>query len=476
LPEPTTPAITGIRGDSMGTPPRYSNVSDSISGLPVPEAFGRVVESPGGPDQILDGPRRQEVAGGQARVDAQVLGTAHDAPVPQVFHGPPVPGQADLGVAGHPADGLFAFFGGPAQQQVGDALFRDDVAHIVAVDHHRGQGHARALAHLPGIQALDKGGLHVLPEGLYGLDHQLPAPGHAGVPGVLATGLQPGGGGMPPAPGVRPHVRRAPEPGDAPLGRRGAVAREVDLQGGSDEEVAGVVAGCLGEGPVGPHGAVGAHEENVGPGGHVGFHAHLRTEAVDGFDEAGLDGGYQGGMGIEGPVSADLPPQAQLRGIGGEQQLDGGGVEANAVVEAGDSVFSVDALDGHHRHQHLDLGDLGRVPGEERLHVVGRGGLHHEVHPPGRNIHPGQLVHDLVDLRDDKAVLEGRGLHDGGRVLGVGPGVQVALGIGHLRGDERNLGSEIDEVPAEQFQVGVDGPDLDAAPLHQLGQPARLGT
>ena len=28
------------------------------------------------------------------------------------------------------------------------------------------------------------------------------------------------------------------------------------------------------------------------------------------------------------------------------------------------------------------------------------------------------------------------GLHDGRRVLGVGPGVQVALGIGHLRGDD----------------------------------------
>ena len=39
----------------------------------------------------------------------------------------------------------------------------------------------------------------------------------------------------------------------------------------------------------------------------------------------------------------------------------------------------------------------------------------------------GSVVHDLVDLGDDDAALEGGGLDDGRRVLGVRPGVEIAL-------------------------------------------------
>jgi hypothetical protein len=54
-------------------------------------------------------------------------------------------------------------------------------------------------------------------------------------------------------------------------------------------------------------------------------------------------------------VLADLAAQAERLGIGRQQQLDGRGVEADAVVQALHLVLGVDALDGHHRHQHLDL-------------------------------------------------------------------------------------------------------------------------
>ncbi len=80
----------------------------------------------------------------------------------------------------------------------------------------------------------------------------------------------------------------------------------------------------------------------------------------------------------------------------------------------------------------------------------------------------------LVDLRDHDAARKSRGLDDGRRVFGVGAGVEVALRIGRLRGDQRHLGREVDEVAREQFEVGVDRTDLDAAARHQLGQARAL--
>ena len=43
-----------------------------------------------------------------------------------------------------------------------------------------------------------------------------------------------------------------------------------------------------------------------------------------------------------------------------------------------------------------------------------------------------------------------------------------------LRGDQGHARGQVDEVAAEQFQVGVDGTDLDAPFSHQVGQAHRL--
>ena len=81
---------------------------------------------------------------------------------------------------------------------------------------------------------------------------------------------------------------------------------------------------------------------------------------MDRFDEAGLDRRDQRRMRVERPVPADPALEPEERGIGRQQQLDRRGIEADAVVGV-DLVLGIDALDGHHRHQHLDLGDLGRI-------------------------------------------------------------------------------------------------------------------
>jgi hypothetical protein len=102
-------------------------------------------------------------------------------------------------------------------------------------------------------------------------------------------------------------------------------------------------------------------------------------------------------------VLADLAAQAQRLGIGRQQQLDGGGVEADAVVQALHAVLGVDALDGHHRHQHLDLGNLRRVAREQRLDVVGARATAPRSPPSRPARRRAAPVHQLVDLGDDDA-------------------------------------------------------------------------
>ena len=52
----------------------------------------------------------------------------------------------------------------------------------------------------------------------------------------------------------------------------------------------------------------------------------------------------------------------------------------------------------------------------------------------------GTRVDDLVDLRDDDAALEGGRLDDRRRVFGIGAGVEVAVAVGRLRGDQATFG------------------------------------
>ena len=114
---------------------------------------------------------------------------------------------------------------------------------------------------------------------------------------------------------------------------------------------------------------------------------------MHGLDEARLDCGYQRGMRVQCPVPANLAVQAQRLGIRRQQQFDRRGVESDAVVQALDAVFSVDALDRHHRHEHLDLGDLRRIAREQGLDVMRLGRFDYEVDPVARHIDTGQRFH-----------------------------------------------------------------------------------
>ena len=238
---------------------------------------------------------------------------------------------------------------------------------------------------------------------------------------------------------------------------------EVDLQRRADEHVARVEPGRLAEHPIRAQRAVRPGEVDVGPGADVVVHAHFGAEAVDLLDPPGLDRRDQRGMRIERPVAGDLALEAELLAIGRQQQFDRGGVEADAVVQPLHAVRRVDALDRQHRRQDLHFGDGGRIAREQRLDIEGPVGLDDEIHPVARDVDPRHLVDDLVDLRDDDAVLEGCRLDDGRRVLGVRTGVEVAVAVGADRGDQRDVRREVDELAREQLEIGVNGAELDLA-------------
>src|SRR5215213_11320451 len=116
----------------------------------------------------------------------------------------------------------------------------------------------------------------------------------------------------------------------------------------------------------------------------------------------------------------------------------------------------VDAPDGEHSHEDLHVGDLARVTGEERLDLVWSICYHHEVYPRSRNVHAGQLVDELVDLRDHDPVAKGGGLDDGRGVLRVRTRIEVALGVSRLGGHQRDGRDEVDEEAGVELEVSVD--------------------
>ncbi len=123
--------------------------------------------------------------------------------------------------------------------------------------------------------------------------------------------------------------------------------------------------------------------------------------------QPGLDGGDQGRVRVQREVRGDLALQPQPFGIGRQDQLDGGGVEADAVVQPLHAIGLVDALDRQHGAEDLRLGDLRRVAGEQRLDIEARRRDDDEVHPVARHVDARHLVDQFVHLGDDDALLEG---------------------------------------------------------------------
>jgi hypothetical protein len=73
-------------------------------------------------------------------------------------------------------------------------------------------------------------------------------------------------------------------------------------------------------------------------------------------------------------------------------------------------------------------------------------------------------------LHDDDPVVEGCRLDDGRRVLGVRASVEVALSVGLLGANQCHVRHQVHEHPRVQFDVGVNGADLELSVLERLRQ------
>ncbi len=277
---------------------------------------------------------------------------------------------------------------------------------------------------------------------------------------------------------VAAQIGGAAEAGYPRRGDRRGVPVAVHLQRGADEHIRGIVAGKLTERPIGTQRAIRAGEEHVRPGRDIVFHAQFGAEAVHRFHPAGFDRRNKRGVGIEHPVLHDLAAQTEFFAIGRQQQFDGRGIEADAVVERLHAVLGIDALERHHRHEDLDVGDMARVAGEQRLDIERLVGLYDHVHPGARDIDTVELryvVDDVVGLGDDDTAREGRGFHQRRRVFGRGPGIEIAVAVGLEGGGKHDLGDQVHEQARIQFDIGMDCTHLDRAVHHQRADTMALG-
>ncbi|RMU58590.1 hypothetical protein ALP26_00908 [Pseudomonas savastanoi pv. glycinea] len=195
------------------------------------------------------------------------------------------------------------------------------------------------------------------------------------------------------------------------------------------------------------------------------------------LDPAAFDGRDQRRMRVKCPVTADLALEAQRLAVSRQNQFNGCGIEANAVVQRLNVVFFVDAANRHHRHQYVHRLDVAWVAGEQRLDVERLVGYHHKIDPRGRNVHARQfadVIHQLIDLNDDDAIAERSRLDQRGGVFGARAGVDVACPVGHEACGQHHVGDQVHHQPRIQFDVGVDRTDFQQAVFQQLADAQAL--
>ena len=144
------------------------------------------------------------------------------------------------------------------------------------------------------------------------------------------------------------------------------------------------------------------------------------------------------------------------------------------MIEPPHLVGFVDRGDRHHRHQHVLVPDLGGIAREQRIDQIGLRARHHDIDPVAGHVDAGQPIDDLVDLCDDDAAAESRGLGDGRRVFGIGAGVEVAVAIGLVGDDQRHPWRQVDHHASIEFEIGMDRPDLHRPARDQFGELAAL--
>jgi hypothetical protein len=144
------------------------------------------------------------------------------------------------------------------------------------------------------------------------------------------------------------------------------------------------------------------------------------------------------------------------------------------VVEPLHLVGLVDGGDCHHRHQDVLVSDLRGVAREQRIDQVRLRARYDEIDPVAGYVDPRHVVHDLVDLRDDDAAAERGSFRDRGRILGVRTGIEIAVAVGLVGDDERDLRRQVHQGARVEFEIGVDRADPEGPGRNEFGEPAAL--
>src|ERR1700682_5757668 len=99
----------------------------------------RHIQAAGPDNEIVNCPRGEQIARRILCIDPKVGWPHHDPAFAQIVAHVSSLSASKVRVSGDGAQRAFTFLGRPAQQEICDTLFGDDVGDVVAVDHHRRQ-------------------------------------------------------------------------------------------------------------------------------------------------------------------------------------------------------------------------------------------------------------------------------------------------------------------------------------------------
>jgi hypothetical protein len=139
------------------------------------------------------------------------------------------------------------------------------------------------------------------------------------------------------------------------------------------------------------------------------------------------------------------------------------------VVEAAHLVGLIDGGDRHHCHQDVFAPDLGGIAREQCINQIRFRARYDEIDPVAGYVDPRQVDRDLVDLRDDDAAAERCSFNDCGRVLGVRTGIEIAVAVGLVGDNQRDLWRQVHQRARVKFEIGVDRADLEGLRGNEFG-------
>src|ERR1700678_765009 len=204
------------RAQSGRRPASFSSIG-IICTLPTPEPTGCLVKAAGPCRQIFHAARSKQCALGLQSLHAYILGESNDASLPKLRGFLRFCAYADGTHARYCGEGTAPLFHALGFVQIRDALLGHDVTHIIAVDHHRSDGHSCLLADRHCIQRLDERGYSTLCKCLHGLNDQFSSPrGRTRV----CLQVEPRRATVPAAMWIMSHVRCATEAADTACGHR----------------------------------------------------------------------------------------------------------------------------------------------------------------------------------------------------------------------------------------------------------------